>query len=74
MAVFAVLTDQLFFDGHVACNSTLALLCHLDTLLYIHTAVNQKAACSLFVKSVGLKTSLDNLHGFTRVIRVLRSW
>jgi len=74
MAVFAVLTDQLFFGGHVACNSTLALLCHLDTLLYIRTAVNQKAACSLFVKSVGLKTSLDNFHGFTRVIRVLRSW
>jgi len=74
VALFAVLTDQLFFDGHVACNSTLALLCHLGTLLYIHTAVNQKAACSLFAKAVGLKTSLDNLHGFTLVLRAMRSW
>lgn len=73
MAVFAVLTDQLFFDGHVACNSTLALLCYLDTLLHFHTAVNQKAACSLFVKAVDLKTSLDNLHGFTWDVRAIRS-
>jgi hypothetical protein len=71
VAVFAVLTDQLFFGGHVACNSTLALLCHLDTLLFIHTAVN-KTACLLFVKAK--KSAWDKLHGFTRVLRAMRSW